>query len=252
MATTTNYSWTTPDDTDLVKDGASAIRSLGTAIDSTVFTNAGNAVQKSTIDAKGDLLVGTADNTIGRLAVGTNDYVLTADSNEASGIKWAAPAAGGGMTLLSSTTLSGASTTISSISQDYTDLWLFCNNASISSNAGFFIYFNGDTTATNYRCSRFTIDPTTISGDESNTPEMFQSGTSTGWNASTYFVLHIPRYSVAEHHYAYGHNKCTLAVQRTNWANFVWNSTSAISSIAFANGGGRTWSSGTVRLYGVK
>ena len=40
MATTTNYSWTTPDDTALVKDGASAIRSLGTAVDTTVFNNA--------------------------------------------------------------------------------------------------------------------------------------------------------------------------------------------------------------------
>lgn len=40
MATTTNYSWTTPDDTALVKDGAAAIRSLGTAIDTTVFNNA--------------------------------------------------------------------------------------------------------------------------------------------------------------------------------------------------------------------
>ena len=39
MATTTNYSWTTPDDTDLVKDGASAIRALGTAIDTTVYNN---------------------------------------------------------------------------------------------------------------------------------------------------------------------------------------------------------------------
>ena len=39
MATTTNYSWTTPDDTSLVKDGASAIRSLGSAIDSQVFNN---------------------------------------------------------------------------------------------------------------------------------------------------------------------------------------------------------------------
>jgi hypothetical protein len=35
MATTTNYGWTTPDDTALVKNGASAIRSLGTAIDGT-------------------------------------------------------------------------------------------------------------------------------------------------------------------------------------------------------------------------
>lgn len=34
MATTTNFGWTTPDDTDLVKNGASAIRSLGSAVDS--------------------------------------------------------------------------------------------------------------------------------------------------------------------------------------------------------------------------
>jgi hypothetical protein len=116
MATTTNYSWTTPDDTDLVKDGASAIRSLGTAIDSTVFTNAGNAVQKSTIDAKGDLLVGTADNTVGRLAVGTNNYVLTADSTEASGMKWAAAA---GITYSAMNTVA---TEQSTTSTSFTDL----------------------------------------------------------------------------------------------------------------------------------
>jgi hypothetical protein len=33
MATTTNYGWTTPDDTNLVKDGAAAIRTLGSSID---------------------------------------------------------------------------------------------------------------------------------------------------------------------------------------------------------------------------
>lgn len=41
MATTTNYGWTTPDDTALVKDGASAIRSLGTAIDTAMNTALG-------------------------------------------------------------------------------------------------------------------------------------------------------------------------------------------------------------------
>lgn len=39
MATTTNYGWTTPDDTALVKDGASAIRSLGSNVDTQVFNN---------------------------------------------------------------------------------------------------------------------------------------------------------------------------------------------------------------------
>ena len=92
MATTTNYSWTTPDDTDLVKDGAAAIRTLGSSIDTTVFNNAGAAVAKSTIDAKGDLLVGTADNTIDRLAVGTDGYTLVADSSTATGLAYAAPA----------------------------------------------------------------------------------------------------------------------------------------------------------------
>jgi hypothetical protein len=95
MATTTNYSWSTPDDTALVKDGAAAIRSLGTAIDSTVFANAGAAIAKATVDAKGDLIAGTADNTVARLAVGANDTILVADSTTATGLKWAAPAGGG-------------------------------------------------------------------------------------------------------------------------------------------------------------
>jgi hypothetical protein len=50
---------------------------------------------KKIADAKGDLLVGTADNAISRVAVGTNGHVLTADSAETSGVKWAAPAAVG-------------------------------------------------------------------------------------------------------------------------------------------------------------
>ena len=47
-------------------------------------------------DAKGDLPGGTGADTSARLAVGTNDQVLTADSAEATGMKWTTPAAGGG------------------------------------------------------------------------------------------------------------------------------------------------------------
>ena len=121
MATTTNYSWSTPDDTALVKDGAAAIRSLGTAIDTTVFTNAGAAIAKATVDAKGDLIAGTADNTVARLAVGANDTILVADSSTATGLKWAAPVAGGGMTLINTggTTLTGSSVAIGSIPSTY-------------------------------------------------------------------------------------------------------------------------------------
>ena len=51
-------------------------------------------VQNSLVDAKGELLVASADNTITRLGAGTNTYVLTADSSEATGVKWAAATAG--------------------------------------------------------------------------------------------------------------------------------------------------------------
>ena len=53
----------------------------------------------TTIDAKGDLLVGSGADTAVRVAVGTNDHVLTADSSTTSGVKWAAAAAGGGKVL---------------------------------------------------------------------------------------------------------------------------------------------------------
>ena len=61
--------------------------------------NAAGAVMETDVDAKGDIFVATANNTLTRLAVGTNNHVLTADSSEASGVKWAAASGGGGASL---------------------------------------------------------------------------------------------------------------------------------------------------------
>ena len=79
MATTTNYSWTTPDDTDLVKDGAAAIRTLGSAIDTSFAAD------------QGDLLLGGTSDIFEPLAIGAAATVLTSDGTTAS---WAAPAGG--------------------------------------------------------------------------------------------------------------------------------------------------------------
>lgn len=75
------------------------------------------------IDAKGDLIVGTGADTFSRLAVGTNTYILTADSAEATGLKWAAPAGGGGKVLqvVQGTVLTGD---VSTSSTTYSDLGL--------------------------------------------------------------------------------------------------------------------------------
>lgn len=143
MATTTNFSWETPDDTDLVKDGAAAIRTLGNSIDTSfvdlkggttgqvlakasgtdldfswVAQDDSNAIQNAIVDAKGDLISATAADTPARLAVGTDGHVLTADSTTATGLKWAAVASGGKVLQVVSATYS-TSTTISSTT--YTD-----------------------------------------------------------------------------------------------------------------------------------
>ena len=51
-------------------------------------------VQNDIVDVKGDLIVATAADAVGRLAAGTDTYVLTADSGEATGLIWAAPTTG--------------------------------------------------------------------------------------------------------------------------------------------------------------
>jgi hypothetical protein len=71
MATTTNYGWTTPDDTALVKDGAAAIRTLGSSVDTTT-----KALNPST--TLGDIEYRSATaNTNTRLPIGTTGQVLT-------------------------------------------------------------------------------------------------------------------------------------------------------------------------------
>jgi hypothetical protein len=139
MATTTpNFGWPVPTSTDLVKDGATAIEGLGDAIDASLLDLKGgttgqvlakasgtdmdfswvaqddsNAIQNSIVDAKGDIIAATANDTPARLAVGTNGQVLTADSTTATGLKWAT-AAGGGKVLqviMGTTTTTVASST---------------------------------------------------------------------------------------------------------------------------------------------
>ena len=101
MATTTNYSWTTPDDTALVKDGAAAIRTLGSSIDTTT-----KALNPST--TLGDIEYRSSSaNTNTRLGIGATGQVLTVSGGVPS---WATPS-GGGLILIDELTFSNSSTT---------------------------------------------------------------------------------------------------------------------------------------------
>ena len=99
--------------------------------------------------AKGDLVAGSATNDAAVLAVGSNNTVLTADSAEATGLKWAAAAGGGAnWTLLNSggTAMTGASTiTVSGISGKDKLAIFIDTGSSASASSVISIRFNGDT-----------------------------------------------------------------------------------------------------------
>ena len=98
--------WGLETDTDKYKigDGSTAWTSLGySSLPSTAITN-------TVVDAKGDIVAATADNTVSRLAVGTDTYVLTADSGEATGLIWAAPTTGDITAVVAGTNIGGGAT----------------------------------------------------------------------------------------------------------------------------------------------
>jgi hypothetical protein len=69
------------------------------------------AIQPTTLTAKGDTYIATASGVVTRLGVGTNGQVLTADSTEAKGAKWATPTAGTVTSITAGTGLSGGTIT---------------------------------------------------------------------------------------------------------------------------------------------
>jgi hypothetical protein len=79
-------------------------------------------IQPTIFDAKADILTATAADTPARLAVGANDTVLTADSSTSTGLKWAAPAAGGKVAQVVSTTKTNSFSTSSTSFTDITGL----------------------------------------------------------------------------------------------------------------------------------
>jgi hypothetical protein len=116
-------------------------------VTSAIQTQLDAKTAKSTLTTKGDVYAATAASTVARLGVGANNTVLTADSAEATGLKWATPAAGG-MTLISTTTLSGSSVTLSSIPSTYKNLQLVVRDVSSATDDNYFRFrFNGDSGA---------------------------------------------------------------------------------------------------------
>ena len=190
MATTTNYGWTTPDDTALVKDGASAIRTLGSSVDtttkalnpsttlgdieyrsSTANTNtrlaigtSGQGLQvvagvpswaassTSTLTTTGDLLYASAANTLARRAIGTTGQVLTVSGGLPTWANAGAAATSFALINTGGTALTGASTiTVSGLSGYNKLLVLITDGSSANVSSDFSWRFNADSTASIYK-----------------------------------------------------------------------------------------------------
>jgi hypothetical protein len=276
MPTTTNFGWTTPADTDLVKDGASAIRTLGNNIDTSLLDLKGGTtgqvlaknsntdldfvwssdqvgIPASIVDAKGDIIAATAADTVSRLAVGANDTVLTADSTAATGLKWAAINAGG-MTLLSTTTCSGATTTVSSIAGTYTNLFVVVEGVTNATADGEFrVAINSSTGSIQSGTMGYKhgVGTFTVNGTSSGYLTLTNSTPDRASSKNVYSFT-IYRYATADANKMIAHNATwtdTDPMFFLGTSDFY--STSAVSSLQFSNTGGNL-TGGTIYVYGVK
>lgn len=236
---TTNYGFIMPENSDLVKDLPADFDIFGQAVDTKIKdlnpeTTAGDISYR-----------GSTANAKTRLAIGTAGQYLAVNSG-ATAPEWITPPAAGGMTLLSTTTLSGATTTISTISQSYKMLKILVIDV-VSSNqseiAGFRL--NGDT-GSNYAYEGY---PGYSSG-AATTLYYGLTTTSSDWDKTHSGEILINRYTETERKYIFFSSYQNAGSYRTQVGVGRFNSTTAISSITFTAGAG-TFSSGTVYIYGV-
>ena len=239
-----------PTNVDLVKDLPADFEIFGQAVDTQIKTNADAAINKTIVDAKGDLIVASGSDAVARLAVGTNNHVLTADSAATNGVKWAALPSSGGMTLISTTTLSSTSVTLSSIPQTYKNLQLVIRNY-LPSQDDFSLYvrMNADSTASrHYSAYSFFVGNTAFDSN-SWTTQGVDNGTSEGLMAiDIYDYTNTSTWKIARTSIIANH-KTTPTNMNMGQINHAYNQTSAISSIEIYTDA--TSFSGTALLYGV-
>ncbi len=207
----------------------------------------------SVIDAKGDLVAGTGADTFSRLAVGANDTVLTADSAQATGLKWATVSAGG-LTLISTTSLSGTQTNLTSIPGTYKSLLLRVTGSYGSTSGNLTFRFNNDATNPAYAVNSSSAFQTGYSisglgGTSITTHYCFNTSVGT----TNIVELYLPNYaSTATKKYA----MIQGATRQNGTSNIdlglmsaYWDNTSAVTQINILGLG--TFTAGTALLYGV-
>jgi len=230
---------------------SSVLAATPTAVKSS-YDLAAAAIPKSTVTTTGDVIYATGSSAVTRLGIGTAGQVLTVNGG-ATAPSWATPASGGGMTLLQTVTLTGASVTTSSIAGTYKELRLYVRNFKPSSgDNGFNVRVNTDT-ATNYiTVAGFT---TTANQAPNATSWRFSAGQNDTASSISQIDIIIPDYAnTVTGKMSYGYGMTNNYTTSTNynmrgWMNW-YNQTAAITSLTFLAESGNL-GSGSVLVYGV-
>jgi hypothetical protein len=199
----------------------------------------------SPLTAKGDLF--GYSTTQARVAVGNNGETLVADSSTATGLKWAAPASGG-MTLISTTTLSGATVTLSSIPQTYVDLYLVIEQAQNATADGTFSINVNNTGGDIYGSG---LSGTTAYSLSNSSIKANQTTLRTGSNYA--MAVTFNKYTRTDGlcaFSAYGWDDNASSAKPFSLFG-VFGQPNAITSLVLSNSGG-SLTAGTAYLYGVK
>jgi hypothetical protein len=256
-----DFDWVAPTTGDITGVTAgTGISGGGTSGDVTVTNSMATA-----IDAKGDLIAGTADDTFSALAVGANDTVLTADSSEATGLKWAAaPSASANYSLVSTTSMAGsASITISGLGAP-DKLFVVINQANpVGAAADKVKILINNNTGSIYNPGGLQIE-NRIAYSQNNMAEQFSSGSGAGnairlanfsSSATSSISGAIYIYGGATAGYKVWQSQFGVSVSSQNNANSIvqagaFDSTATISSIVINHADGSiNFSGGTIYVY---
>ena len=169
-------------------------------------------------------------------------------------MEWAAPASGGGMTLLQSLALSGASVTSSTFSSAYVQILIYVKGAYASTGANTLLRINGDT-GNNYAWRHILADGGGLSTSANLNTDHYQWGNATTSSTprnTANSIITITRPSDTD--------QVFIASQTYNYDGSavryypsvgVYDNSAAVTNITFLLNGG-SYSGGTAEIYGVK